>query len=93
MSAISYAEIGRHDVKGPSAEGWHSALDRAPSRWHRAATPRTNELNAPVDAVNTSRHIRRSCHVFSRRVRRHVSTTFACSEAISGVSARDFESP
>ena len=45
MNAISYAEIGRHDVKGPSGEGRHSAPDRAPSIWHRAATRRTHELN------------------------------------------------
>ena len=30
--AISYAEIGRHDVKGPSGEGWHSAPGRTPAR-------------------------------------------------------------
>jgi hypothetical protein len=93
MNAISYAEIGRHDVKGPSGEGWHSALDRAPSTWHRAATPRTHEPNAPVDAVNTSRRIRRSCHVFSRRVRRNVSTTFRCSEAISEGRREGFRIP
>ena len=45
MSAISCAEIGRHDVKGPSGEGCHSAPDRHPSTWHRVATPRTHELN------------------------------------------------
>ena len=93
MSVISYAEIGRHDVKGPSGEGWHSAPDRAPSTWHRAATPRTHELNPPVDAVNISRRIRRSCHVFSRRVRRHLSTTFRCSEAISEGQREGFRVP
>ena len=45
MSAISYAEIGRHDVKGPSGDGRHSAPDRDPPSWHRVVTPRTHELN------------------------------------------------
>jgi hypothetical protein len=91
--AISYAEIGRHDVKGPSGEGWHSAPARNPSTRHRVATPRTHELNAPVDAVNNSRRIRRSCHAFSRRFRHHERRTFRCSEAISEGQREGFRIP
>ena len=46
-----------------------------------------------VDAVNTSRRIRRSGHVFSRRVRPLVITTFRCSEAISEGQCEGFRIP
>ena len=47
----------------------------------------------PVDAVNTSRRICRSGHVFSRSVRHHVSTIFRCSEAISEGQREGFRVP
>ena len=73
MSAISYAEIGPHDVKraeqgGLASSAWSILLP------HRRGERRAGRMNwqpAPVDAVNTPRRIRRSCHVFSRTLRHH----------------------
>jgi hypothetical protein len=76
----------------PITRGYH--LRRA-QRFHvsLALVPTRRVSVDHVDAVNTSRRIRRSGHVFSRRVRPHVSTTFRCSEAISEGQCEGFRVP
>ena len=53
----------------------------------------SRQVSNGVDAVNTSRRIRRSCHVFSRTFSHHVSTTFRCLEAISEGRREGFRIP